>query len=137
MLIGVIWLIIAIVVFLKRKKPDYAGLVVAIVSLGAILGIYFIPLWVAERKARTPADYLELAESFMSRGQLMGNHTKTQTYYLKAAESGNVIAQARIGEAFYFGHFGVINREKGIQWLKVAAANGHVPSQQLLKFLTY
>jgi hypothetical protein len=135
LLIGVIWLAIFILVLLKRKEPDYAGLVVTIVSLGALLGIYFIPLWVAERKARTPAEYLKLAEKFMSRGQLMGNQTKAQAYYLKAAEGGNVIAQARIGEAFYFGHFGVTNREKGIEWLKVAAANGHVPSQQLLQSL--
>jgi len=116
LIIGVVWLIASLLLLLKRKEPDYVGLVVAILSLGALLGIYFVPLWVAERKARTPTEYLKLAENFSSRGQLMGNQTKAQAYSLKAAEGGNVIAQARIGEAFYFGHFGVSNREKGIEW---------------------
>lgn len=137
LLIGVVWFGVSILLCFKERKIDSIGLAVAAIALGTLFGVYFIPLWIAERTAKEPNEYLRLAENFESRGQIMGNRAKVQAYYIKAAEGGNVIAQSRIGEAFYFGHYGVTNREKGVKWLKVAAANGHAPSQQLLQSLTH
>jgi hypothetical protein len=133
LLIGIVWMVTSIFLIFKNKRLDNICFMVSAVSLGALIGIYFIPLWVAELTAKTPAEYLWLADKLKNRGQLMGNRTKAQAYYLKAAEGGNAIAQARVGEAFFFGHYGVTNRDDGIKWLKKAAANGHQSSRQLLE----
>lgn len=132
LLMGVIWLSAVAGAVMFEKRFDRLGAVIALIGVGAVLGVCFIPLWIAERTAKTPDDFVMLAEGFRRRGQILGNRTKTQAYYLKAAESGNVEAQARVGEALYFGHYGTTNRDEGMRWIKVAASNGHQRSQQLL-----
>lgn len=133
LLIGVIWLSAVAWSVVSEKRLDRVGIVIALLSFGSVLGVCFIPLWIAERTAQTPDDFVMLAEGFRRRGQILGNRTKAQAYYLKAAEGGSVEAQARVGEAFYFGHYGMTNRDDGIRWLKVAASNGHQGSEQLLR----
>lgn len=132
LLIGVIWLSAVAWSAVFEKRFEKIGAVIALMSVGSVLGVCFIPLWIAERTAKTPDDFVMLAEGFRRRGQILGNRTKTQAYYLKAAEGGSVEAQARVGEALYFGHYGTTNRDEGIRWLKVAVSNGHQRSQQLL-----
>jgi hypothetical protein len=64
LIIGVVWLVASILLLLKRNGLGFVELGVSIVSLGSLLGICFIPLWIAERKASTPTEYLRLSENF-------------------------------------------------------------------------
>jgi TPR repeat protein len=130
---GVIWLIALALMFFTENRFDRVSFTISFAALVSVLVVCFIPLWVAEYTAKTPDDFVALAEGFRRRGQILGNRAKTQTYYIKAAEGGSVEAQARVGEAFYFGHYGVTNRREGIRWLKEAASNGHQGSQKLLQ----
>jgi TPR repeat protein len=118
LMVGMVWLIALVILSLIERRLDQMSLV---------------PLWVGEYTAKTPDDFVELAEGFRRRGQIFGNQAKTQAYYLKAAESGNTKAQARLGEAFYFGHYGRTNREEGIRWLKVAASTGDQHALHVLR----
>jgi|GEM_PF-2946387 len=131
--LAVIWLISLALIFLTENRFDRASFTIFFAALGLVLVICFIPLWIAEYTAKTPDDFVALAEGFRRRGQILGNRAKTQTYYIKAAEGGSVEAQARVGAAFYFGHYGVTNRREGIRWLKEAASNGHQGSLKLLQ----
>lgn len=130
--VGVVWFVAFVVSFASTKRADRLAASVAVISLGTMIAIYFVPLWVGELTAKNADDYISLAEGYRRRGQLLGDFAKAQTYYLKAAEAGSVEAQARVGEAFYFGHYGTTDRNEGVRWLKVAAANGHAGSRQLL-----
>ena len=133
MLTGTVWLVAVVLLFFSERRVDRMSLAISSCSFGIVFFVCFVPLWIAECTAKTPHDFVRLAEGFRRRGQILGNRAKTQAYYLKAAEGGDAEAQARVGEAFYFGHYGITNREEGIEWLKVAAANGHQRSLQVLR----
>ena len=130
--VGVVWLAAFVVSFASTKRADRLAVSVALISLGSMIAIYFVPLWLAESTAKSADDYVNLAEGYRRRGQLLGDYAKAQIYYLKAAEAGNVEAQARVGEALYFGHYGTTDRNEGVRWLKIAASNGHAGSRQLM-----
>ncbi|RFC49605.1 MAG: TPR repeat [Verrucomicrobia bacterium] len=133
LMVGMVWLIALVILSLIERRLDQMSLAISVGSLGIVFFVCFVPLWVGEYTAKTPDDFVELAEGFRRRGQIFGNQAKTQAYYLKAAESGNTKAQARLGEAFYFGHYGRTNREEGIRWLKVAASTGDQHALHVLR----
>ena len=125
LVLAVVWCVAAATSYLSQHRIDALSLGVSMISFGMFVGIFFVPLWIIEQKAHTPDDFMKLAEGYASRGQLFGDRAKAQAYYLKAAEAGNVEAQARFGEALYYGHYGTKNRDEGLKWLKLAASNGH------------
>jgi TPR repeat protein len=130
-----LYLVATFTLFTLEQKVDRVGVIGTSVCLAALIGFYFAPIWIAERSAQTAEDHLKLAVRFAHRGQLLGNATKAQTHYRLAAEGGNAEAQARLGEALCFGHYGTVNRVQGIKWLKAAAANGDRRVQYLLESL--
>jgi energy-coupling factor transporter transmembrane protein EcfT len=133
LVVGVVWLITFIFNLFKKQRIDYLSLIVSCLCFGLVLFVFFVPLWIAESKAKTSDDFFTLAERYNTRGQILGNRVKTQLYYLKAAEGGNIEAQARLGEALYFGHYGTTKHDEGLRWLKLAASNGHKNSQNLIQ----
>lgn len=133
LMIGAIWLVAIGWSSAIKKRLDGLGLVIVLGCFGSVVGVCFVPLWIAEFTTRTPDDFVELAEGFRRRGQILGNRGKARTYYLRAAEAGSVEAQARVAEDLYFGHYGMTHREDGIKWLRLAASNGHDHSRQLLR----
>jgi hypothetical protein len=103
-------------------------------SLSALMLIFFIPVWVAAARARTPADHRLVAEAYALRGQLFGNHSEAFEHYLMSARGGDVEAQRRVGEAYLFCHYGVAyDMSKARGWLTAAAGNGDSGAAQLLK----
>lgn len=133
--LGVLYIVAVLLLFSAERKLDRARLIVAVICLAMLIAIYFAPLWIAEQTSKTPEDHLLLAERFASRGQLLVNSTKAQAHYRIAAKGGNVEAEARLGEAILFWHYGTMNRDEGIQWLQAAAAHGHLKAQELLTSL--
>lgn len=51
-----------------EKRFDRLGAVIALMSVGAVLGVWFIPLWIVERTAKTPADFVMLVEGSEGEG---------------------------------------------------------------------
>jgi len=133
LVLGVVWCVAAATSYLSHHRIDALSLWVSSFSFAMLIGIFFAPLWIAEHKAHTPDDFVKLAEGFASRGQIFANRAKAQACYLKAAEAGSVEAQARLGEALYFGHYGITNRDEGLKWLKLAASNGHQSSLSVIR----
>jgi TPR repeat protein len=96
--------------------------------------IFFVPVWTAAARAKTPLDHRFVAEAYASRGQLFGNRAQALAHYLIAAQGGDAEAQSRVGEAYLFRHYGLApDTAKARQWLTAAASNGHSEAAQLLK----
>lgn len=132
--LGVLYLGRTITLLAFGRKLDRPGIALATGFLSLLVGVYFLPLWIAERENQTPEGHLLLAEKFSRRGQLLGNKTKALAHYRLAAEGGNLEAQVRLGQALFFGHYGPANRTESLKWLKIAAANGDSRAQRLLGY---
>ena len=103
-------------------------------ALSALMLIFFIPVWVAAARARTPADHRLVAEAYAVRGQIFGNHSEAFEHYLISAQGGDVEAQRLVGEAYLFCHYGVAcDKSKARGWLAAAAGNGDSGAAQLLE----
>jgi TPR repeat protein len=103
-------------------------------SLAALMLIFFVPVWLAAARARTPADHRLVAEAYARRGQLFGNRSEAFEHYLMAAQGGDGEAQRRVGEAWLFRHDGVsYDASMARQWLGAAARSGHSEAAHLLQ----
>ncbi|MFN0129254.1 MAG: hypothetical protein ACKV19_21505 [Verrucomicrobiales bacterium] len=119
---------------IRSRHLRWPSVGICVCSLSALMLIFFIPVWVAAARAQTPADHRLVAEAYAHRGQIFGNRSEAFEHYLISAQGGDVEAQRRVGEAYFFRHYGVAyDTLKARQWLTAAASNGHSEAAQLLK----
>lgn len=119
---------------IRSPRLHWMSVGISACSLLALMIIFFVPVWVAAARAKTPMDHLRVGEAYAVRGQLFGNHSKTWEHYLMAANGGNPEAQSRVGTAYIFRHYGVpLDRVQARFWLTAAAKQGHASAAQLLK----
>lgn len=131
--IGVLFLVPA-ALSIRSPRLHWLSVGISACSLLALMLIFFVPVWVAAARAQTPADHRLVAEAYVSRGQLFGNHSEAFAHYLIAALGGDAEAQRRVGEAYIFRHYGVAyDTLKARRWLAAAAGNGNSGAAQLLK----
>ena len=96
--------------------------------------IFFVPVWLADARAKTPADHLRVGEAYSLRGQIFGSAGETWKHYLMAAKGGDPEAQSRVGAAYIFRHWGApLDWEQARYWLAAAARQGSSSAAQLLK----
>lgn len=132
--VGLVYLIGAIISFIAFKKLDRFCCVMVVISFFLFEGVFFAPLWAAGFFIQTPEGHLHLAERYVNRGQIFGNRDQVLKHYLLAAQCGNVEAQFRLGEAYFFGHYGQTrSRVEAIKWFKAAADQGNPNAIRTLK----
>ena len=133
--IAVLFLVPALIALFAYRRPHGPSLVVALTSLTAFFTIFFVPVWVAAARAKTPADHLRVGEAYARRGQLFSNYAKTWEHYLIAAKGGDPEAQCRVGEAYLFGHYRVSkDRNQALQWLTAAHSQRHARAAEVLPY---
>ncbi len=131
--IGVLFSLPALISLIVFRRSHWPSLCVAVGSLAAFILIFFVPVWLAAARAKTPADHLRVGELYALRGQLFGNDAKTWEHYLIAAKGGDPEAQSRVGTAYIFRHYGAPrDREQARQWLTAAARQGNASAAQML-----
>jgi Sel1 repeat len=112
----------------------------AAVLLALFVGIYFVPGWVLEFKARRgdAAAQYDLGVYYWTRLGFIGSDIEARDYWwLQAAKQGNRDAMYEVGYFSMYGTSTYIPRDFGAarKWLEAAEAKGHPDAPAALQML--